>query len=107
MKLEAICRVSVSDLSLQVRRQVDNIDSSKRTFLGTNTTSYTKPLRDECDSRLWLNFDTELASTHNWARLFAFLTTFLWLALVTVDNGNTESINVSIRTSAYKVILTG
>jgi hypothetical protein len=36
MELEAVCGVSVGDLSFEIRRQVDNIDRTKGAFLRTD-----------------------------------------------------------------------
>lgn len=77
MELEAIGRVTVGDLSIQVRRQVDNMDGAKRTLLGTDTTTDTETLGDERDLGVRVDFDTQLASPDNRARLLAFLTAFL------------------------------
>lgn len=41
MKLEAIGRVSMGDLGLEICRQVDDVDGSKGAFLHTNATSNT------------------------------------------------------------------
>jgi hypothetical protein len=42
MKLEAVGRVSVSDMGLEVGGQVDDVDGSKGALLGTDTTSNTE-----------------------------------------------------------------
>lgn len=77
MQLEAIGRVSVGDLGLEVGRQVDNVDSVEGTFLWANTATDTQALRDEGDFGLGRYFDTQLACTDYWTRLLAFLSTFL------------------------------
>lgn len=41
MELEAVGRVSVSDLRLQVGGQIDDIDGAERTLLDTDTTTNT------------------------------------------------------------------
>ena len=42
MQLEAVGRISMGDLCLQIGWQVDDIDGSKGAFLGTDTTTYTQ-----------------------------------------------------------------
>lgn len=39
VKLEAVGRVSVCDLALEVRRQVDDSNGAKRAFLRADTTT--------------------------------------------------------------------
>lgn len=77
MKLEAVRRVTVGDLSLQVGGQVDDVNGTEGTFLGTDTTTDTEALGDESDLGLGGDLDTELARTDDGARLLTFLTTFL------------------------------
>ena len=89
MELETVRRVPVSDLRLEVRWQVDNIDGTEWTLLDTYPTAYAKPLRNEGYLRLRGHLNAELAGPDHRARLFAFLTAFLGLALVIVDDGNT------------------
>ena len=77
VQLEAVGRVAVGDLGLEVGGQVDDVDGVKRALLGTDTTSYTKPLGDEGDFRAGVDLDAQLAGAHNGTRFFAFLPTFL------------------------------
>lgn len=49
MQLEAVGRVTVSDLCLEVGRQIDNVDGTERTFLRTYTATDTEALGDEGD----------------------------------------------------------
>ena len=77
MELEAIGRVTVGDHGLEIGRQIDDVDSIEGALLGADTASNTQTFRNEGDARLGSHFDAELASSHHWARLFAFLTTFL------------------------------
>lgn len=90
MQLEAVGRVTVGDLCLEVGRQVDNVDSAERTFLRADTATDTEALGDEGDLGLGCYFDTKLACADHRARLFAFLTTFLRKAqwLVCIDSVN-------------------
>ena len=47
MKLEAVRGVSVGDLSLEIRWQVDNADGPKWAFFRADTTTYAEALRYE------------------------------------------------------------
>ena len=77
MKLEAICRIAVGDLGLEVGGQVDDVDGPKGAFLWANTASDAKAFRDKCNLGLCVDFDAEFAGTDHWAGLLAFLATFL------------------------------
>ena len=77
MQLEAVGRVTVGDLCLEVGGQVDNVDSTEGTFLRADTTTDTEALGNEGDFGLGCHFDTKLACADHRARLFALLTTFL------------------------------
>lgn len=77
MELETVGRVPVGDLGLQVGRQVDDMDSAERTFLGTDTATNAKTFGNEGDLGLGSHFNTELSGTDDGARLLALLTTFL------------------------------
>lgn len=77
MQLEAVGRVSVGDLGLEVRGQVDDVDGVKGAFLGADAAPDTQALRDEGDLGGGVYLDAQLAGAHHGTRLFAFLTTFL------------------------------
>jgi len=47
VELEAICRISVSNLALEVGREVDDRDGTERAPLWANTASNAELLRDE------------------------------------------------------------
>jgi len=79
----------VCDLTLEVRGQIDDVDGVEWAFLRADTTSYAKSLTDKGDLAGGLDFDAEFAGLDDWARLLAFLSTFLRLALVAVDDGDT------------------
>lgn len=66
MQLEAVRRVSVGDLSLQVGGQIDDVDCIEGAFFGTDTTSNTQALRYESNLGHRVDLYTQLASTHNW-----------------------------------------
>ena len=67
------------NLGFQIGGQIDDIDGTKRAFLGTNPASYTQAFRYESNFGFRGHFDTELAGPDDRARFFAFLTTFLSL----------------------------
>lgn len=75
-------------LGFEVRWKIDDVDGTKRTFLRANTATDTETFRDICDFGLGSDFDAQFAGADDRAGLFAFLPTFLWFALVTVDDGN-------------------
>jgi hypothetical protein len=47
MELEAVRRVSMSDLGFEVRGQIDDVDGTKRALLRADSTSDAQILRDE------------------------------------------------------------
>jgi len=67
----------MGDLSLEVGRQVDDVDGVKGTFLGTDTTSNAETFGDEGDLGIGGDFDTQFARPDHRAGLLAFLSTFL------------------------------
>lgn len=67
----------MSDLGLEVGRQVDDVDSVEGAFLRADTTTDTQALRDEGDLGFGRDFDAQLACTDYGARLLAFLPAFL------------------------------
>jgi hypothetical protein len=52
VQLEAVGRVSMGDLSLEIRGQIDNVDSVERAFLRADTASDTQSLGNESDLRV-------------------------------------------------------
>jgi hypothetical protein len=79
----------MGDLGLEIGGQVDDVDGVEGAFLWADTASDAEALRNEGDLGGRVDFDTQFARADDWARLFAFLSAFLGLALVRVDNGNT------------------
>jgi hypothetical protein len=81
VELEAVGRVTVGDLRLEVGGQVDDVDGIERTFFRANTTTDTETLGDEGNLGCVFDLNTELAGTDDRAGLLALLTTFLcgWL----------------------------
>lgn len=88
MQLEAVGRVSVRDLSFQIRRQVYDMNGSKWTFLWEDATADAKEFGNVGDLGLGGNFDAELSSTHDRAASLTFLPALLGFALVAVDDSN-------------------
>lgn len=77
MQLEAIGRVSVGDLGLEIGGQVDDVDGVERAFLWADTATDAQALRDEGDLGLGGDFDAQLARADYGTRFLAFLPTFL------------------------------
>ena len=86
VELEAVGRVTVGDLRLEVGGQVDDVDGVERTFLWADTATDTETLGDEGNLGGAVDLNTELSGTNDGARLLALLTTFLcgWLEGVSV-----------------------
>jgi hypothetical protein len=51
MELEAIRRISMGDLALEVRREVDDRDGTERATLGADTAPNAELLRDKSQPR--------------------------------------------------------
>ena len=77
MQLEAVGRVSMGDLGLEIGGQVDDVDGVEGAFLWADTASDAEALRNEGDLGGRVDFDTQFARADDWARLFAFLSAFL------------------------------
>lgn len=111
VELEAVGRVSVSDLGLKVGGQVDDMDCTERAFLWADATTDAKTLRDEGDLGFGRDLDAEFSRAYNRAASFAFLPTFLGLALCPLsghvpDDANREnSLTLSLLTMAMRVSL--
>lgn len=91
VELEAIGRITVGDLSLQVGGQVDDVNRTERALLRADTTTNAQSLGDEGDLGLGGDLDAKFASANHRARLFAFLTTFL-LQLASARHHNLHKI---------------
>lgn len=76
VQLETVGAISVGDLALEVGGQVDDGNGVEGALLGADTATDTERLGDEGQLRVALDFDTELSTAHDGARLFALLTTF-------------------------------
>lgn len=77
VQLEAVRRVSVSDLGLEVGGQVDDVDGVKGAFLRADTATDTQALRDEGDLGFGGDFDAQFAGAYDGTRFLAFLPAFL------------------------------
>ena len=77
VQLEAVGRVSVGDLGLEVGGQVDDVDGVEGAFLGADTATNTQALGDEGDLGGRVDFNAELARADHGARLLALLPAFL------------------------------
>ena len=89
VQLEAVGGVAVGDLALEVCGQVDNLNGVEGALLGADTATDTEALTNEGDLAGVVDLDTQLAGLDDGTRLLALLTTFLRLALVRVDDGDT------------------
>lgn len=77
VKLETVGRVTVGDLGLEVGGQVDNVNGTEGTLLGTDTTTNTQALGDEGDLRGRVDLNAKLSCADHGTSLLALLTTFL------------------------------
>lgn len=92
MQLEAVGAISVGDLALEVGGQIDDGNGVEGALLGANTTTDAEGLGNEGEARFGGDFNAELATSNDRARLFAFLTTFSRATLVAVDDGDTSEL---------------
>lgn len=77
MELEAVGRVSMRDLGLEVGWQVYDGDGTEGAFLRADAAANAEGLGDEGNTRVGSDLDAELAAADDGAGLFAFLTAFL------------------------------
>lgn len=89
VQLEAVGGVAVGDLALEVCGQVDNLNGVEGALLGADAASNTQALTNEGDLAGAVDLDTQLAGLDDGTGLLALLATFLRLALVGVDDGDT------------------
>ena len=61
MELEAVGGVPVGNLGIQVGGQVDDVDSTERTFLGADTATNAESLTNVRDLARRRNFNAETA----------------------------------------------
>jgi hypothetical protein len=79
VQLEAVRRITMRDLGLEVGGQVDDVDGVEGAFLRADTATDAETLGDEGDFGCVVDFDTQLARADNWTRLLTFLSAFLRL----------------------------
>lgn len=90
MQLEGVGAVSMGGLVLEVGGELNDVDGLKGALFGADTATDAERLRDECNFGCWCNLDAQPPHSNNWAALLALLSTFLGLALLGRDNGNTR-----------------
>lgn len=90
VQFEAVRAVAMRHLPLQSFRQVYDFDRIEGTSLNAHAATVTKVLRDEADGGGWLHVDANFADLVHWACLGALLPALFGLALIRVDNGDSE-----------------
>lgn len=88
VQLEAVGRVAMRDLCLEIGGQVDDVDSVEGAFFWADATANAQALADEGDLTVGSHLDAQLTRTNHRARLLTFLFAFARLAPVRVDDGN-------------------
>ena len=74
----------------QTLGQVDDPDSVEGAALNAHTTTNAECFRDKADCARSFNVNTDFSSLVEWAGFLALLVAFLGLALVGVDDGDTD-----------------
>lgn len=69
-------------VSLEVGRQIDDLNCLEGTLLNANTATDAEVLRDRSDLIVWRHFNAQLAHPDDWTGLLAFLATSFRLAFV-------------------------
>jgi hypothetical protein len=92
MELERVSSVSVGDLLGETLRQVDDLDGLEGTSFRAETTSDAESLREIADLRLGAYFNALLSLHVEGAGTFALLSALFGLALIGVDDSNSELI---------------
>lgn len=64
MELEAVRRISMGDLTLEVGREVDDGDCAERATLGADTAADAQLFRDESQSRLRGHLQEAMSDDH-------------------------------------------
>jgi hypothetical protein len=65
VEFEAVGRVAVTDFSLEIGRQINDVDGTERAFLGTDTTADAETFGYIGDLGLRGNLNAELAGSNN------------------------------------------
>jgi hypothetical protein len=92
MQLEAVRAETMRGLTSEVLGEINDLNGFERASLNANTAADTESLRNKGDFRVLPDLNTQFSSPYNRTRLSTFLHTFLRLALVFADDGNTESL---------------
>jgi hypothetical protein len=90
VKLESICAISVSDFLRETFWQIDDLYCFEGASLNAHTATNAKSFRDETNGRGRNNFDAYLSSFIYGTSLLAFLFALFRLALVGIDNSDSE-----------------
>jgi hypothetical protein len=90
VKFESICAISVSDFLRETLWQIDDLYCFEGASLNAHTATNTKSFRDETNGRSRINFDAYLSSFIYGTSLLAFLFALFRLALVGIDNSDSE-----------------
>mmetsp|Transcript_29627 Transcript_29627/g.55078 ORF Transcript_29627/g.55078 Transcript_29627/m.55078 type:complete len:95 (-) Transcript_29627:170-454(-) len=88
MQFERVRPIAMGCIFFEIFWEIDDINGLERTFFHTYTTAYAQRLRDKSQLALGANLDAQLPELHDWATLLTFLSTFLRLALLNIDDGN-------------------
>ena len=90
MQLESVGAVTMSNFLRETLGQVDDFDSLEGALFDTHAAADAKGLTNEANDRSGKDLYAYLASLINRASFLAFLLALLWLALIRVDDGNSE-----------------
>ena len=90
MEFECVLTISVSGLAVETFRQVYNANGFERTSLDALATPDTQGFRNMADFTIFSDLDTLFALLVEGTDLGAFLGTLIGLALVRVDDGDSE-----------------
>ena len=83
-----VSNIPVRGFFAQIRRQVNDSDSLKRTFFHTNTTTNAEFFRNGGNLYHWSDFYTQFSHPDNWTRFFALLPTSFGFAFIIIDYSN-------------------
>lgn len=87
------------DLSIKSLWEIDNLNSLEGTSLDAHTTSNAQLFRDKADLTGFSDVNTLFTCLVNGTRFAAFLITFLWLALISIDNSDSQLFSIHLNWS--------
>ena len=90
MELKCVGTVTMSDFIFKTLRQIDDLDGLERALLDALTTANAHVLTNETDRGSGQHLNTDLACFVYRTRLLALLLALLGLALIGIDNGNSQ-----------------